>query len=76
MKRILAAVAFAVLALPAFAADRGAPYENTQFDRGFLAEQAKEASNPSGGSTSAVTGAYSTATGAWANDQNFIAPAR
>ena len=74
MKRIIAAVAFAVLALPVFAAERGAPYEKTQFDRGFLAEQATEASSPSGGSTSAATGAYDTATDAWANDYTFIAP--
>lgn len=46
MKRIIAAVSFAVLAMPAFAADRGAPFEQTQLDRGFLAETANGASAP------------------------------
>lgn len=48
MKRIIAAVSFAILAVPAFAAERGAPFEQTQFDRGFLAEGASGASMGSG----------------------------
>lgn len=35
MKRILATVSFALLAVPAFADDRGTPYEENQFDRGI-----------------------------------------
>jgi hypothetical protein len=33
MKRIIAAVSFAVLAVPALAAERGAPFEQTELDR-------------------------------------------
>lgn len=51
MKRIIAAVSFAVFAVPAFAAERGAPFEQTQFDRGFLAEHASGASSPTSGAS-------------------------
>ena len=64
MKRLIAAVSLAVLAVPAFAADRGLPFEQTQFDRGI----STQSDNASGGS--------SNATGVWANDYNFIAPAQ
>ena len=33
MKRLITAVSFAVLAVPAFAAERGAPFEQTELDR-------------------------------------------
>ena len=33
MKRFIAAVSFAVLAVPAFAAEMGAPFEQTELDR-------------------------------------------
>ncbi|HEY1287515.1 MAG TPA: hypothetical protein VGF58_04260 [Burkholderiales bacterium] len=71
MKRILAAVSFAVLAIPAFAVEVSAPYEDTQNDRVLpniqtrgerdskpASMQSKSQSNP------------------WANDYNFIAPAQ
>ena len=64
MKRIIAAVSFAVLAAPAFAADRSAPYEETQFNRGVSVEQ------------SASSGSSAAASGVWAQDHNFIAPAQ
>jgi len=65
MKRIIAAVSFAVLSVPALAAEVGAPYEQTQFDRGlYNAEQ--NASSGSNTSESRV----------WQNDHNFIAPAQ
>lgn len=35
MKRIVATASFALLAVPAFADDRGTPYEKNQFDRGI-----------------------------------------
>ena len=63
MKRLIAAVSFAVLAAPVFA-DNGAPFEQTQFDRGLSVQS----DNASSGS--------SNATGVWANDYNFIAPAQ
>lgn len=42
MKRILAAVSLALLAASVFAAERGLPYEKTQFDRGIRTEAASE----------------------------------
>ena len=77
MKRIIAAAAFAVLVVPAFAfaADTSAPFEKNQFDRTLPNVQnppVAEKAPASAGSTSA-TGS-SLATGAWANDWNFIAP--
>jgi len=66
MKRILAAVSFAVLVTPAFAAQVSAPYEDTQNDRALPNVQTtgerSKASN-------------SKETSPWANDYNFIAPA-
>jgi hypothetical protein len=78
MKRTIAAVAFAVLAVPAFAfaAETSAPFEKSQFDRTLpnienptVAEKAPA----SAGSTNAAGATW--ATGVWANDHNFIAPA-
>ncbi|HEY7239743.1 MAG TPA: hypothetical protein VH600_11280 [Burkholderiales bacterium] len=67
MKRILAAVSFAVLATPAFAVQVSAPYEDTQNDRVLPNVQIKgERSNASNSSD----------TNPWANDYNFIAPAQ
>ena len=62
MKRILVAVSLAVLAVPAFAVDASAPYEQTQIDRLLpnLPERAIETE---------------TQTNPFANDYNFIAPA-
>ena len=65
MKRILAAVSFAVLATPAFAVQVSAPYEDTQNDRALPNVQ--------------TTGERSKAPSSkdsnpWANDYNFIAP--
>ena len=51
MKRIIAAVSFAILAVPALAAERGAPFEQTQLDRGFLAQSASGTSMGSGASS-------------------------
>jgi len=66
MKRILVAVSLAVLAVPAFAADVSAPYEETQADRALPNVQVKgERSKQSN----------STQSNPWANDYNFIAPA-
>jgi len=62
MKRILAAVSFAILATPAFAVQISAPYEDTQNDRALpnvqtTGERGTSEANP------------------WKNDYNFIAPA-
>ncbi len=72
MKRIITAVALAVLAIPAFADQAsekgqpssasqqsrraGLPFEQTQLDRGFLAGVADGASSPSSGATAAGRG--------------------
>lgn len=66
MKRIIAAVSFAVLAVPAFAAEVGAPFEQNQFDRALPAAQ--EAGNASYGAT--------LNSNTWAQDYNFVAPAQ
>ena len=66
MKRILAAVSFAVLATPAFAAQVSAPYEDTQNDRALPNVQT---TGERGASKS-----NSTEANPWANDYNFIAP--
>lgn len=78
MKRIIAAVAFAALAVPAagFAADTGAPYEKDQFDRILPSVQnpaVTDSARASAGATSAPSGAW--ATGVWARDHNFVSPA-
>ena len=66
MKRILAAVSFAVLAAPVYAVELGAPFEQNQLDRGVQNTQSGDAS----------TGASSTKDNVWADDYNFIAPAQ
>lgn len=65
MKRILAAVSFAVLSAPLLAAEVGAPFEQTQFDRGVYTSE-QNASAGQGAADSRV----------WENDFNFIAPAQ
>ncbi|OGA71867.1 MAG: hypothetical protein A3G81_12035 [Betaproteobacteria bacterium RIFCSPLOWO2_12_FULL_65_14] len=64
MKRIIAAVSFAVLAAPVFAAEVSAPFEQTEFDRNVI-----NADRASAGATSANENV-------WAQDYNFIAPAQ
>jgi hypothetical protein len=70
VKRILVAVSFAALAVPAFAVEVSAPYEETQADR---------ASPPNiqtrGERNSKDSKSSSQQSNPWANDQNFIAPA-
>jgi hypothetical protein len=89
MKRIIAAVSFAALVVPAFAfaAEVSPPFEKSQFDRTLpniqnpvVTERAAAGATSapsertSTGSTSAPSGDW--ATGVWANDPNFIAPAQ
>ena len=78
MKRIIAAVSFAVLAVPAFAfaTDASAPYEKDQFDRTLPNVQDRVAAEPASASTG-PSGAASggLATGVWSHDHNFISPA-
>lgn len=67
MKRIIAAVAFAVFAAPVLAAEVSAPFEQSQLDRALPTLPEKD--NASSGSTN-VEGSV------WADDHNFIAPAK
>lgn len=67
MKRIIAAVSFAVLAAPAFAAEVGAPFEQTEFDRALPNIQ-ERADNASYGATLESS--------VWSQDYNFVAPAQ
>jgi hypothetical protein len=76
MKRFIAAVSFAVLAVPAaaFAADAGAPYEQNQIDRALPDVTNPVVESASAGPTNAPAGIW--ASGVWADDSSFIAPAK
>lgn len=69
MKRIIAAVSFAVLAAPVLAAEVSAPFEQTQLDRALPVILDQDADRASAGATSANENV-------WAQDYNFIAPAK
>ncbi len=69
MKRIIAAVSFAVLAAPVLAAEVSAPFEQTQLDRALPIILDQDADRASAGATSAKDNV-------WADDHNFIAPAQ
>ena len=74
MKRIIAAVSFATLAVPALAVEHGKPFEQTEFDRQLpqinvpapAGKRSTDARSPASGTAQASP---------WANDWNFIAPA-
>ncbi|MGH8666220.1 MAG: hypothetical protein ACREUX_18320 [Burkholderiales bacterium] len=74
MKRIIAAVSFAILAAPAFAAESGAPYDQNLVDRALPNVQNPVVEEATGGSTAAPGSIW--ATGVWADDYSFIAPAQ
>jgi hypothetical protein len=75
MKRIIAALSFAVLSAPVLAAEVSAPYDQSLVDRALPnIEFAPVAEQATGGSTSAPRSIW--ATGVWANDPSFIAPAQ
>lgn len=77
MKRLIVAASFAAVALPALADDRGVPYDQSLVDRGIPVQRLSHA-RASGGSSGAVRGAVAPlwATGPWAGDYAFIAPAQ
>jgi hypothetical protein len=74
MKRIIAAVSFAVLAAPAFAVEISAPYDQNLVDRALPNVQNSVVEEATGGSTFAPGSTW--ATGVWADDHSFIAPAQ
>jgi hypothetical protein len=67
MKRILVALSFAALAIPAFAVEISAPYEQAQVDR-ILPNVTTKSERATSGST------QKEGSNPWANDWNFIAP--
>jgi len=78
MKRIATAVLLASLAVPALAIEIRAPYEQLNIDRQLpnVKEPVIDQSAAAGASAERATGIHFTqATGPWANDWNFIAPA-
>jgi hypothetical protein len=67
MKRTLVAFSFAVLAIPAFAVETSAPYEQSQVDR-VLPSVTQNSERASSGST------QKEGNNPWASDWNFVAP--
>lgn len=77
MKRLFVAASLAALALPALADDRSTPYEQSLLDRGIPAQVLSHDRASSGSSGAVVRPVESFwATGPWANDYAFIAPAQ
>ena len=90
MKRLVAAVTFSLLAASGFAAEPGKPFEDLDLARALpnLPEKAAaitvaQRSTASSGQTRAeqpnartAGSQFTWATGPWANDHNFIAPAK
>jgi hypothetical protein len=85
MKRLIAAVSFALLATPALADSK--PYEQLDVDRALpqisvdrtqAAEGADTRSNAAipAAASAGATGVSQKADGPWAKDHNFIAPAQ
>jgi hypothetical protein len=77
MKRMIAAISFAALTVPAFAfaAEISPPFEKAQFDRTLPSvENPVVNERANAGATSAPSSAW--ANGPWANDPHFIAPAQ
>lgn len=81
MKRIIAAVSFAILAIPAIGAETGAPFEQNQLDRDPLLGYRSTVLVAAAGGKSVSDASFATSTDSdastdavWANDHNFIAP--
>jgi hypothetical protein len=73
MKRLIAAVSFAVLATPVLAT----PFEQTELDRALPEISVEVAPSASAGETrSDVEIAAPAVESSWENDHNFIAPAK
>jgi hypothetical protein len=69
-------VAVSLAASTAYAAEAGAPFEITQFDRTLPNVPQSTGPAPASGGASVVPSGVGLASGVWANDHNFIAPAR
>ncbi|HJY77189.1 MAG TPA: hypothetical protein VKE95_11185 [Burkholderiales bacterium] len=69
MKRIIAAVAFAALAVPALAVEHGKPFEQTEVDRAL-----PQVNTPAPADKRSTDSRSQRSQSPWANDWNFIAP--
>jgi len=70
MKRIIAAISFAALAVPALAVEHGKPFEQTEVDRAL-----PQVKDPAPATKRSTDSRSPSAQSPWANDWNFIAPA-
>ena len=77
MKRIIASVSFAALAVPALAVEHGKPFEETELDRQLpqINVPAPADKRTADRVADSRTRASQTTQSPWANDWNFIAPA-
>lgn len=76
MKRLIAAVSFAVLATPVLAG-AGKPFEQLDLDRALPDIRVERSQVASSGPTRSDVGATEAKdVSPWANDHNFIAPAQ
>jgi hypothetical protein len=78
MKRLIATISFAALAVPALAVEHGKPFEETELDRqlpqiNVPAPADKRAADRTADSRTRTS--RTTEASPWANDWNFIAPA-
>lgn len=69
------AVAVSLAATAAIGAETGAPFEQTQFDRNAPNVSQRAGSAPASAGASVVSSG-ALASGVWAGDYNFVAPAR
>jgi hypothetical protein len=74
MKRIIAAVSFAAIAVPALAVEHGKPFEETELDRQLPQINVPAPADKRTADTR-TRAARTPESSPWANDWNFIAPA-
>ena len=78
MKRLIATISFAALAVPALAVEHGKPFEETELDRQLPQINVPAPADKRAGDRTAdsrTRAARTTEASPWANDMNFIAPA-
>jgi hypothetical protein len=78
MKRLIAAVSFALVAAPAFAVEFGKPYEQLDVDRALpnIAQTRTQLASSGNTRSDSEIGTDESAVSPWANDHNFISPAQ
>jgi hypothetical protein len=75
MKRIIAVVSFAALALPALAVEHGKPFEDTELDRQLPQVNVPAPADKRTAADTKTRASRTSESSPWANDWNFIAPA-